>query len=565
MILAARKKDVLVAATLVAGTLACSWGVAFAAGTTSIPRSVDWGFARVAFDLHRTGHLHLINWGPMTIIAHLLWAQPFLWLFGDHRWVLSLSTSVLAAAGLLAAYSLSRLRLGVAGASATVVVLLAFPGVVRDAATYMSDPPALALQLITLALAGRALRAGGRRRHAYFAAALASGFWAFGIRELTVAAPLAALATGFLTARSAKGRLWVVAAGAGFGAACLAVWLWHHNQAGVEHYGSSLATTPTPVLVVSGTLTLAVAVAPAVALSLPRWWHARHVPARVVGALLGAGAVAARPLLAQHLHAHNWWLVGDYLQADGINGGKMLLGYRPIVLDDTQWHAIIGIAAVSTVVCGALVAEWAFGWLSPHARAQRGPIDPVARLAGWHLGLSALSLMLAAAWNGVLFDRYMWPMIFSGAFLLLGRTPAPTALPRRMTSVSQIIGACTLVVAFGATTLLTLNSAAFDAARWNAATAAVHDGAAAHEVDGGVEWDGAHSTVPNGGIVPAIRDPLIAWWTTLTRMERVCVVVTASPLDSALGREIRTVRWRPFLFAGNATLHVYELSAPACL
>jgi hypothetical protein len=561
-----RRSDPYVASGLVAVTLIISWGLAAIAGTTNVPRTDDWGFARVAFDLHRTGHLHLINWGPMTIVGHLVWAQPFLWVFGDHRWALSVSTSVLVAAGIVAAYRLTRLRLGIVGAAATVVVLLSVPGVIRDAATYMSDPTALSLQLITLAFGGAALRANGRRRMALIGVALLVGFWAFSIRELAAAAPLAVLAVAFLTDHIRRARLQIAAAGAVFALACLALWLWHHHLFGVEQYTGRPTLSASAILIVSSILTTAIAVAPALSLSLPRWWHARHVTARLIGGAVGVGIVATRPLLAWHTHTHNWWLIGDYLQADGINGGKLLLGYRPIVINDALWHLLIGIAAISTVLCAALIAEWIVGWVSTDARARRGAVDPVARLLGWHAALTTLVLVVAAFWNGALFDRYLWPLVFSTSFLLLSRDAGDerALVPSRTLPISQVVGSCVLVIAMWTTALLTLNSAAFDAARWKAASASANDGIVANEIDGGFEWDGAHSNVPNNNHGVGINDPLIAWWTSLTGMKRVCVVVTASPITSNLGREIRTVHWRPELFFGSATLHVYALGPPAC-
>ncbi len=86
----------------------------------------------------------------------------------------------------------------------------------------------------------------------------------------------------------------------------------------------------------------------------------------------------------------------------------------------------------------------------------------------------------------------------------------------------------------------------------------------ATEIDGGLEWNGAHCSVPNSTATPAIIDPLIAWWTSVTGMTRIRVVVTASPIKSNIGYEIRTVLWKPLLFFGNATLHGYQMMSATC-
>ncbi len=544
------RTDRLVAVGLALGTVLLSWALAVAAGTTDVPRTDDWGFAREAFDLHRTGHLQFIFWGPMTIVGHLLWAQPFLAVFGPHRWVLSLSTSVLVAAGVVAAYSLARRRLSTLGAATSVGVLLVFPGVVRDAATYMSDPPALSLQLITLAVGAAALGAADRRRWVLFSVSMATGFWAFSIRELAVAAPAAVLITMFLVDRTRLSRVRVAGGGALLALACATLWIWHRGLTGVERYRGRPPIADSVVLIVSATLTVGLALAPALAFSVRRWWPPRHRRARASGAAVGVAIVAGRPWLAGHLGQHNWWLVGDYLQADGINGGKLLLGWRPIVLHDALWQVLVGIACLSTVVCAALVTEWII--LRPSE-----PSEPVLRLVGWHVGASVATLAVAAVVNGAMYDRYLWPLVFSSSLLLLGRRATPSD-SSRVIAAAQVVSALVTVVAVGTSALLTLNSAAFDAARWQAATEAVDAGTMATELDGGMEWDGAHSTVPNRGGVPSEVDPLVAWWTTLTGMERVCIVVTASPVVSTTGRLVRTVHWRTYLVGGDAVLYVYD-------
>ena len=81
---------------------------------------------------------------------------------------------------------------------------------------------------------------------------------------------------------------------------------------------------------------------------------------------------------------------------------------------------------------------------------------------------------------------------------------------------------------------------------------------------GGIEWDGSHSSAVNLDGTPTLTDPPLAWWTHMTDMPQVCVVITASPVESSLGTEVRTFAWRPWLVGGNSALHVDQLHAPAC-
>ena len=552
------RRDWWVAAALAVGTVAVAWGVTIAAGLVDVPRTDDWGFAREAFSLHG-GHLRLINWGPMTKIGLLLWAQPFLWIFGNHHWALAISVSVLVTGGMVAAYSLARLRVHLLGAVAVVGCIALFPGVVRDSSTFMTDPAALALQLVTLAIGAVALESRGRRQMLLLGASMAAGLWAFSIRELALAAPLAVIVAGVI-AVDGPSRRRVLALGSTFVALAGAVWWWHRGLAGVEAYRGHPHLVHVCVLVVSCTLTVALALTPALALSLPRWWRARHLVGRFVGAGVGVGVVLARPLLAWHLHTKNWWFVGDYLQSDGINGGKMLIGFRPTVIGHGNWRILIWFAVLSTVLLAMLVGEWIAGWRERNVRTHS---DPVAMLVTSHAVLAGGVLIVAAVWNGALFDRYTWSLIFSGSWLLLCR-PLPRSLPRRLTEVRQVLGTLAVVVAFATALLLTVNSAAFDHARWRAAEQAVAAGTPADQIDGGIEWDGYHATAIDQDGLPAITDPLVSWWSHMTAMPKVCIVITASPVTSALGVEIGTVHWRPWLVAGTANLHVYRLHAPAC-
>jgi hypothetical protein len=544
---------------LAAVTLGVAWALAWAGGVVDVPRTDDWGFAREAIDLHHTGSFHLINWGPMTKVGHLVWAQPFLWVFGDHQWALAISESVLVAAGIVAAFWLCRRRLGIGQSVLVVSMLLLFPGVVRDAVSYMTDPTALALQLVTLALGAAALRADGVRRRLWFGAALVAGFWGFSIRELAIAAPIAVVIT--LWSASDRGeRLAVAIDGGVWIVACGALWWWHHGLAGVDRYAGRPALGTALTMLVGGTITVAVALAPALAWSLPRWWHTRHATGRAIGAGVGLGVVVARPLLAHQLGMRNWWLVGDYLQSDGMNGGKLLLGAHTQVLPTSLWNAVVVIGCISTVIIGALLGEWA----AMRATVRVPHADPVSRLVSTHAGIAAGLLVVTSMWNSTLFDRYLWPLVFSGSLVLLWRDRPAEEMSPRVLVATQYVGALVTSVALMVTVLLTLHSNAFDGARWRLAERVVAAGTPATMVDGGTEWDGTHSTLPNRPPALTVNDPLVAWWTSMTSMPQVCMVITNSPVASPLGREVDSADWNTWLLFGHSTLHVYALGAPAC-
>jgi len=126
-----------------------------------------------------------------------------------------------------------------------------------------------------------------------------------------------------------------------------------------------------------------------------------------------------------------------------------------------------------------------------------------------------------------------------------------------------------LVIVGVTSLLLTVNSDAYDGARWAAGHYAVSQGADARAVDAGFEWVGSHrrdvgpasgasADQPEGG-------PLVSWWSGTFATAPICYVVSASPNVAAGLDDWATVRWRPFVVAGQATLHVYRRVTPACL
>jgi len=338
-----------VATTLVA----LSWVLAGVAGAAGIARTDDWAFSRVAFALHRTGSIHLVGWGPMTLVGLAAWAQPWLWLLGDRTWVLDLSVAALAVVGFVAAHRLARTLLAPGVAAVAVAGLVAFPGVVRDATTFMTDGPALALQAVVLALGAASLRATGSRAHTLRLAALAVGWWAFSVRELAIAAPVAVLLAWW-----ARGERRVRVEALALAAASLALWSWRQSLPGNQPYAGRPPLAIVVTLVASGLLTASLGLAPIVAWTAPRWWHPRRRGARIAGMAVGALLAGLGPLVAALRHQRLWWFVGDYLQANGMNGDKLALGHRPMVLPAGVWDLLVVLAIASLVVTAGLVGEW---------------------------------------------------------------------------------------------------------------------------------------------------------------------------------------------------------------
>ena len=543
------RQDRRAAILLAVATVLASWLLAAKAGAAGIARTDDWAFGRVAFDLQRSGHIHLVGWGPMTLIGLVIWAQPWLWVLGDHYWVLDLGAAALFAAGLFAAHRLARRALVPALALVAVGSVVAYPGVLRDATTFMTDAPAFSLQAIALAAGVAALQARGRRRYALLAVVVLVGFWAFTVRELAVAAPIAVLAAAFSADRSTRRQIALFVGVLGVG--CAGFWLWRHSLSGDQPYGGHPDAWSAANLVASAGLTGALGLAPALAWSLPRWWRPVHRLGRAIGWVAGAAVGAVLPIVAAHQGRHLWWFVGDYLQPNGMNGDKLALGFRPTVLPRAVWDLLVAVALVSLVAVGGLVGEWIARQTAERWRPR--PATAIQRVLVWHLATSGAVLTVAAMWNGALFDRYLWPMILSGSVVILAR-PNDVVARSPIVAWGPRLGAAVLAGLAAVSLVLTVNSDVFDGARWQAGQDAVRSGIAADRVDAGFEWVGAHSSGTMHG-APATADPLVSWWSQSVGMPAVCAVVSASPIGPGVPKATRG--WRPYLVAGRSTLSVY--------
>jgi hypothetical protein len=540
----------------VLAVVACSWALAAWSHTAGIPRTDDWAWGRVALDLHRSGHLQLVGWGPMTMVGLVAWAQPWLALLGAHVWVLDLAASALVAAGLLATWRLARLAAGRAAAAAVVATLALAPGFLRDAASFMTDGPAFAVGALSLLAGYEAASAAGRRRQALEAACAACGWWAFTMRELAIAAPLAVLAARWWGERRRRRSLGAQAAV--LVGACAALWAWRAGLPGGQPYGGRPPAFTIAEALVGVVFTASLLLVPVLAATAASWWPARHRAARAVGAC-SAMALAVVPIPYEpRSWSHRYqWLTGDYLDPRGINGNKLLLGSRPRVVPAGAWAAVELVAVLAGVVVLALVAEAiAVRWRAPR-REQPSPLAP--RVMAAYAAVTGAGVAVAIVRNGAVYDRYLWPLALAGAVLLVTAFPV-APLSRWHPLASQAAVAAT--GAFVALSLLvTLNSDAFDGARWRLASSAVRTGVAARSVDGGFEWVGWHA----GGVADANAAGVATrpYWVAMVGEPAACIELSASPLSGPGLALVRTEVWRTWLVAGRSRLYEYR-RAPAC-
>jgi hypothetical protein len=262
------------------------------------------------------------------------------------------------------------------------------------------------------------------------------------------------------------------------------------------------------VLVVQAACTASFALIPVLAFTWRSWWRPLAPTARRRGLLIGA-MLALIPKAVLGVGA--FWVLGGYFDPRGVNGRIDNLGLRPTLLPGPVW-GLISLASVGAMVllCG-LIAEWL-------ATPRRH--DLLGTMLVAHVAVTGCALAAAAAANGQLFDRYLWALVLSAAILIVRRGSVQSPVPARF-----------FLAALGALSLaLTLNSNAFDAARWQAASRLVAAGVPAASIDAGLEWVGAHAVAPVD-----LRDPYTgggasSFWEKWFPHGPICYVVASSTL-----------------------------------
>ena len=206
--------------------------VAAIGGALLVPHHDDFAYRRPAQTLYETGFLQLTGWSVMTLVGQLAFTLPFEVVLGRSDAGVVAAAAVLGVILIVASYSVARRVLSVAGATFSILVLLAVPGVLRNVAAFMTDIPAMAAEMLCLALAARVIahpESPGRWR--WLLASLAAGVWAFSIREFAIAAPVAVLISAAAGDPRRRIQPYVVA-GVGVVGACVLVYAFSRSLPG---------------------------------------------------------------------------------------------------------------------------------------------------------------------------------------------------------------------------------------------------------------------------------------------------------------------------------------------
>ena len=134
-----------------------------AAGAIGIPSNDDWVYMRAAETLFHTATIEMPGHTAASI-GRLVMVQPILWLSGGgDPWAFTAFGLIMALIGIASTYLLARRFVGTSAAIMVSVLVLAFPGFAREAASFMTDVPMYALVMLSLLLGTRWLQGDGTR------------------------------------------------------------------------------------------------------------------------------------------------------------------------------------------------------------------------------------------------------------------------------------------------------------------------------------------------------------------------------------------------------------------
>jgi hypothetical protein len=554
-------------------------------GALGIPRNDDWAFTRILFSWTRTGHLQLLDWNTQTLVGQLAIAVPVVKVFGARIGALQASVAVLGGAGCCCLYALLRRLLPRVSALGALACLLVGPIYASLAGSFMSDVPAFAAACGCLWAGVVALERRGWSFVTWLGASAALGFLALSIRQVAATAPIAVAVALLVVVRSgrrpaASERTMAIERWAGaaialvftVGTAALMVW-----RSGLP-FSNSIRLSLDPAFGRHGSLlyetlfTLALLSLPAVLRLSPVavLRRALAVSRAATFVVMAGWAIVVVGALSLSRISKIDVLLGNYVTRQGTVG--VLAGRRPDLLPDPAWTALVAASLYAALMLALVVVTRLPAVRRSEHAFRRGFAVSSANAAGLVLAgfgllyITALELALgftqvvptgrvAPAFSQTPYDRYLIPLV-PIVVVLAWSDPSlfwPAPQVRRFVTA----------VGFGLFAVLGLayvvESAAYDGARWAAASQVARSGVPAAAIDGGAEWVGFHARTA------AIRHsgPSPTSWASMFRDVRTCYLISVEPHYTRHGATgpIASFRYRGWHPAPR-TLSVYRL--PTC-
>lgn len=543
------RDDVAALAVLSLIGVGIPFGLAAAAGAIGIPTLDDWLYMRAANGLLNTGAVEMVQHSA-AVIGQLLLVQPFLWLSGGDAWAFTAFGLVMTSVGITCTYLVARRYIGIASAALVALLIVAFPGFLRESASFMTDVPAYALIMLSLLLGTRWFQGDGGR--VTLLLAVAAGLLAVSIREFAIAAPVAILLAAW--GRNRADERWWLAWLTGITLVVIVLVV-------VAASGANRVAPGTPgksvilsfAFLGAAFATLALVLLPALVL------FASSRMATVRPQIVAAASIASMLVVL----APTGPLLGNVWTPNGIGGDLLLGGYRDRIFGGRLWPVFEQLAIFAAVLAISLIFSRA------RRRPIRGEAMPVVRSRALEVarGSNALLVLFVALYGaelivyppfGPILDRYLYPMVPAAAILLLQRSDT-VAFGR-----SLAISHGTLAALAIAAVALAANSFAYDAARWREGEATIAMGYDARVIDAGYEWVGFHTDEAR-----ILEDMpfVLNWYYEAVPADPPCAIVSNSLLaDGVLTLvHVNKAAYSRYLFIGPAEpFYLYAAPTDGC-
>jgi hypothetical protein len=535
---------------------------AFASGAIDVPKNDDWAFSRIAIDFARTGEFRLVGWGVMAMVGHILWAQPWIALFGEELRVLHLVNAATSAAGLGLTFAFARCYLRPARALLVTAVVAAAPAYALLSTTFMTDPTAYIGQIACLLLGVLALRRSSGTTgdaspdlasSALLIASLAAGLFAFTVREVAIVAPVAVLA-GYAWQIRRRGVQWsgpVIAVATVIGAT-VAFTLWRRALPDDQLLIGDGPPIVAPLYAARAWFTTAWVLGPVimlVGLGMAVRRRGIVVAIAVIDVLIAGLAVVGRDLAVDSEHP---LFTGSFFTRYGSMGSSVAVGSRPLLYPSVVWTLIV----LAALAAGVAMAVRIVTGIRGRSRWRPGG----ERLAPERVVLGAFVVGAAASANayafvgGALFDRYLWPAVLGAAILLLSRPGPLVPVP----GWRRVVAGVWLLALVSVSLLGTVEEHTYDVARWDAGEIAVRAGLDPSQVDAGFEWVGWHydgaAFGPGDLKISAPHRPYLLFFAGVGN----CEFVASSKVVEPGVRIVRVLEYQPAPFLAERRLYTYR-------
>ena len=488
--------------------------IAQSAGALKIPRSDDWSYLTTLFRWVDGDGLNFNNWVSMTLVGQLVLAAPVAVLARHSIGAVRVEAALIGAVGLIALYYTGvRVTQRRSAALLVAVTMTLSPLWVAMAPTFMSDIPSFTLQMLMTAAGVKGLLTKSRRIP-WLVATVALGVAGCSIRQFAIV-PLIAILLAFAVIAKRDGDRALMRATIASGIiAFLAIGVLMYWWSGIPDPLKGAPMHPTPgslreaaargigYLRLCGLLLLPVLAYVGPIRVVKRAWRTSALTTTIVATLTAAALILAAATLGEDA------FVGNYIHPRGVLADDVLIGTRPYLIARPAWLALVILGSLGAVVI-MLCAVPAYMRAKSRVFSRNGEMRShreTPDVISIFFGLTLLGIFAAYLSTDALqinrfpiFDRYVITGLPLIALLILRYMSLPASQDARAPGIAPgiapsralgIISSLVLLASLG--TIWGVDSARYDATRWQVSKDAVAKGFSPLHVDGGFEWVSWH-------------------------------------------------------------------------